>query len=94
MIYKGPGGVYEIVSFTLEDISEDEEIYEGYAVEYADEEDIDTPVSADTLEEINSEFYSDENRYYMTQRSEGRITENVVCEAETGRVIAVSHFIG
>ncbi|MDO4458633.1 MAG: hypothetical protein Q4C42_00860 [Clostridia bacterium] len=99
--YKGEGGAFEIISFTLTDLDESEVIYEGYALEYADEEDIDLLESFDTLEEANSAFYSDEKKYYLTVREKSDenscvcsyICEYVLCERDSGRILAVSHYL-
>ena len=84
---------YEIVSFTITDMDEAEidGYYEGYAVEYADEEDIRTEKEYLSLEEANTAFYSDENSYYMTRKSADSVIEFVLSEIDSGRVLAVSH---
>lgn len=100
-IYKGEGGAYEIISFTITDIDESEEVCEGYAVEYADEEDIEIIESFDDLSEANEAFYSDEKGYFKTlQKKENEcdcvcsyVRECVICERDTGRILAVSHGI-
>lgn len=97
--YKGEGEEYEIIAFTITDIDESEQVYEGYAVEYADDEDIDVLESFDDLGEANEAFYNDDNAYYKTLQKKGEdfvcsfVRECVICHRDTGRILAVSHVI-
>ena len=99
--YIGEGGAYEIISFTISDLDESEEIYEGYALEYADDEDVDLLESYDELSEANEAFYAEDKSYYKTVRKLSSdncdlcsyVCEYVICERDTGRILAVSRFI-
>lgn len=102
--YNGEGGRFEIISFLIPWLDEEElnNIYEGYAVEYAEDDDLCLHMSFDTLEEANTAFYTEKAEgftlpFCWSEKGEDEenglwARENVICDAETNVIIAVSHY--